>query len=207
MKVNLSWQRLRKKLADQKGMSLLELLTALLITTMVSTILYSFLLMGVSMYKRIMVETQMRNQGDALYRQIITELKDAVYVEGYNLVGAPPNSSSIRYVKRASSAEEYIDEYVMTLHAAEKDGLIRVYKNGNLTDPVKELKMTSNFTISKGSLTAVKVKDADDNDTGKELTNRVIVDLNYTRSDEANYARADRTEMNVKSEITLFRFD
>lgn len=195
MKANLSWQRLRGKLADQKGMSLLELLTALLITTMVSTILYCFLLMGVSMYKRIMVETQMRNQGDALYRQIITELKDAVYVEQRSAGGAAPADTSIRYVKRAQSAEDYIDDYVMTLEAGEEDGTIRVYESKDLSKPIKELRMTPDFTISEGSLAAI----------GK---NRVAVNLTYTRSgNEAGYVKADRTKLNINSQITLFRFN
>ncbi|WP_146767118.1 prepilin-type N-terminal cleavage/methylation domain-containing protein [Paenibacillus sp. YN15] len=186
---------LRKKLADQKGLSLLELLTALLITTMVSTILYCFLLMGVSMYKRIMVETQMRNQGDALYRQIITELKDAVYVEQRSAGGAVPADTSIRYVKRAQSAEDYIDDYVMTLEAGEEDGAIRVYESKDLHKPIKELKMTPDFTISEGSLAAI----------GK---NRVAVNLTYTRSgNEAGYVKADRTKLNINSQITLFRFN
>lgn len=195
MKANLSWQRLRGKLADQKGMSLLELLTALLITTMVSTILYCFLLMGVSMYKRIMVETQMRNQGDALYRQIITELKDAVYVEQRSAGGAAPANTSIRYVKRAQSAEDYIDDYVMTLEAGEEDGTIRVYESKDLSKPIKELKMTPDFTISEGSLAAID-------------KNRVTVSLTYTRSgNEADYVKADRTKLNINSQITLFRFN
>jgi prepilin-type N-terminal cleavage/methylation domain-containing protein len=185
----------RKKLTDQKGLSLLEMLTAILILTMVSTILYSFLLMGVSMYKRIMVETQMRNQGDALYRQIVTELKDAVYVEQRSNAGAgAPANTSIRYVKRADTAEEYIHEYVMTLQAGEHNGILQIYSNGNMAVPVKELKMTSAFTISTGSLTAIG-------------NNRVNVDLTYKRSDEDRYAQADRTELNVNSQITLFRFN
>lgn len=195
-KSRLPGKHLRKKLADQKGLSLLEVLTAVLIMTMVSSILYSFLLMGVSMYKRIMVETQMRNQGDALYGQIVTELKDAVYVEQRNKdsAGQPLGNTSIRYVKRAETAEEYIHEYVMTLQAGEHNGILQIYKSDNLSDPVKELKMTSAFTISDGSLTPIG-------------NNRVNVDLTYKRSDEDRYAQADRTKLNVKSQITLFRFN
>lgn len=148
------------------------------------------------MYKRIMVETQMRNQGDALYGQIVTELKDAVYVEQRNKdsAGQPLGNTSIRYVKRAETAEEYIHEYVMTLQAGEHNGILQIYKSDNLSDPVKELKMTSAFTISDGSLTPIG-------------NNRVNVDLTYKRSDEDRYAQADRTKLNVKSQITLFRFN
>lgn len=194
-KHSLLARSLRNTAADEKGISLLELLTAVLILTMVSSILYSFLLMGVSMYKRIMVETQMRNQGDALYRQIVTELKDAVYVEQRPEAGGGPAAhTSIRYVKRADTAQEYIDEYVMTLKAGDSNGILQIYKNGNLTVPLKELKMTSAFTIKTGSLTAMG-------------NNRVNVDLTYTRSNEEKYVNADRTELNINSQITLFRFN
>jgi hypothetical protein len=146
------------------------------------------------MYKRIMVETQMRNQGDALYRQIITELKDAVYVEQASAVGAGPANTSIRYVKRAETAEEYIHEYVMTLEAGENNGILRVYESGNPGTPIRELKMTSAFTISAGSLTAIG-------------NNRVNVDLTYKRSNETQLVQADRTALKVNSQITLFRFN
>lgn len=186
-------RRLGRKLQDEKGLSLLELLTAVLITTMVSIILYSFLLMGVSMYKRIMVETQMRNQGDALYRQIMAELKDAVYVEQRSAAGLPANTS-IRYVKRAEDADTYINEYVMTLEAGEHNGVLRVYKNGNASASILELKMTPAFTISAGSLTAIG-------------HNRVNVSLTYKRSNDGQYVQADRTELKMNSQITLFRFN
>ncbi|NHN29572.1 hypothetical protein [Paenibacillus agricola] len=103
------------RVLDEKGMAVVEVLTALVIFTMVTTILYSFLFMGLSMYKRIMAESQIRSQGDAIISQVISELKDAVYVSK----GATTNE--ITFVKRALTAsggfdnEAYINSYRMRM--------------------------------------------------------------------------------------------
>lgn len=101
------WRRLRE---DEQGMTLIELLTALVILAMVTTILFSFLLMGVSMFKRISAESQIRNQGDALTSRIMAELKDAVYVVKSG------DASEIEYAKReAAGADAYVSRFTMKL--------------------------------------------------------------------------------------------
>jgi prepilin-type N-terminal cleavage/methylation domain-containing protein len=102
-------------IADDNGMTLIELLAALVIFTMVTTILYSFLFMGISMYKRIMAESQIRSQGDAIVSQVISELNDAVYMSQ----GASRNE--ITFVKRALTPsgsfdnETYVKGYKMRI--------------------------------------------------------------------------------------------
>ena len=64
--------------------------------------------MGVSMYKRVTMETQMRNQGDGLYSQIISELKEAIYVQDEGT-----DKKIIRYAKKNDNPDVYIDLYEM----------------------------------------------------------------------------------------------
>ena len=98
--------RLDKSVRNEKGISLIEVIVALMIMSMVITILYSFLLMGVSMYKRVIADTQMRNQGDILYSQILTELNKATIVKPvYKAGGLIERSKSDSICQRC----EYFD--------------------------------------------------------------------------------------------------
>lgn len=172
---------------NEEGMTLIELLTALVILSMVTTILYSFLLMGVSMYKRVTIETQMRNQGDAVYSQIISELKDAVYVQQLD----SGDNTTIRYAKRSADAKAYIDLYQMQLEPNAANGKIEVTKDGA---PVRSFALGSKFTIDSGSLKAIS-------------QNLVQVQLTYTRSNASNFKSAENPKMEIDSQIPLFRND
>lgn len=173
---------------NEKGMTLIELLAALLIFGMVASILYSFMLMGVSMYKRVTVETQMRNQGDALYSQIISELKDAIYVQQAG------SDKVIRYAK--TNPTTYIDLFEMELIPNETaGGKIEVRKAGSASaDKVFEL--GSRFTISEGSLNEV----SDQHD-------RIQVRLTYTRNNASELRALDSPKLEIDSQIPLFRHD
>lgn len=176
---------------NEKGMTLIELLAALFIFGMVASILYSFMLMGVSMYKRVTVETQMRNQGDALYGQIISELKDAIYVQQ---VGS--EDKLIRYAKRSQDSKTYIELYEMELLPnADNGGKIEVRAAGG-TAPERVFQLGSRFTISDGSLSEASPSH-----------DRVQVKLTYARSNAGSLKAADSPKLEIDSQIPLFRSD
>lgn len=171
---------------NERGMTLIELLAALFIFGMVASILYSFMLMGVSMYKRVTVETQMRNQGDALYSQIISELKDAIYVQQAG------SDKMIRYAKPNPTA--YIDLFEMELSPNENTGgKIEVRRAGSTTTE-RVFELGSRFTISGGSLSEVS-----------QSHDRIQVKLTYTRSNASELKSADSPKLEIDSQIPLFR--
>lgn len=108
-------KRIYNQLKQAEGMSLIEVMTALVILSIVMTILCSFLFMGISLYERITAESQIRSQGDAIASQIISELKDAVYV------AKGTSRNEITFVKRAIHAdgsfdnELYVKNYLMRI--------------------------------------------------------------------------------------------
>ncbi|MGG1515063.1 prepilin-type N-terminal cleavage/methylation domain-containing protein [Paenibacillus oryzisoli] len=176
---------------DEKGMSLIEVLAALFIFGMVATILYAFLLMGLSMYKRVTLETQMRNQGDGLYSQIISELKEAIYVQDE---GA--DQKIIRYAKKSQDPKAYIDLYEMeVLPQPAGGGKIEVRKVGSPV-PDKVFQLGDKFTIREGSLSEVN-----------QNHDRVQVKLEYARAGADSLRLADNPKLVIDSQIPLFRND
>jgi prepilin-type N-terminal cleavage/methylation domain-containing protein len=173
---------------NEKGMTLIELLAALFILGMVASILYSFMLMGVSMYKRVTVETQMRNQGDTLYSQIISELKDAIYVQQAG------SDKEIRYAKRSPDSKTYIELYEMKLLPNENTGgKIEIRKAGTAA-PERVFQLGSRFTIIDGSLNEIS-------------HDRVQVKLTYARSNAGSLKAAESPKLEIDSQIPLFRIE
>jgi prepilin-type N-terminal cleavage/methylation domain-containing protein len=171
---------------NEKGMTLIELLAALLIFGMVASILFSFLLMSVSMYKRVTVESQMRSQGDSLYSQLISELKDAVYVQQVK------PDSKIRYAKKSDDLKTYIELYEMELFPDEASGgRIEVKKSGS-AELLRSYQLGSKFTVSGGSL----------NEVSHDI---VQVKLTYGRSNASQLRAADNPKLEIDSQIPLFR--
>lgn len=183
------WKK-RFSIRDERGMTLIEVLTSLMILGMVASILYSFLLMGVSMYKRVTIETQLRNQGDSLYSLIISELKDAVYVEQVE----DATNRTIHYVKRASDPKVYVEQYEMTLNPNPDAGGNLVVKKITPPEMTRTFQMSSQFTISGGELVA-------------ESHNLVQVHLAYSRSNAGSLKPADRPVLEIHSQIPLFRIE
>lgn len=174
---------------NEKGMTLIELLAALLIFGMVASILYSFMLMGISMYKRVTVETQMRNQGDGLYSQIISELKEAIYVQEEGV-----DKKIIRYAKKSTDSKVYIDLFEMEVFPnPASGGRIEVRKAGS-TDPEKVFQLSDKFTIREGSLS----------EAGPNH-DRVGVMLEYARTNADQYKAAESPKLVIDSQIPLFR--
>jgi prepilin-type N-terminal cleavage/methylation domain-containing protein len=176
---------------NEKGMTLIELLAALFIFGMVASILYSFMLMGVSMYKRVTIETQMRNQGDSLYSQIISELKDAVYVQDEGT-----DKKVIRYAKKTQDPKTYIELYEMEVFPEPASGGKIVVRKAGSTTPEKVFQLGSKFTIREGSLSE-----------SSQNHDRVQIKLEYARTNADDYKSADRPNLVIDSQIPLFRND
>ncbi|MFC5531232.1 PulJ/GspJ family protein [Cohnella yongneupensis] len=121
MATNLAEDELLKSGQDRndRGMTMIEVLSALVILSMLAMVLYAFLFMGISMHKRILAETQIRNQGDVVISQVISELKDAIYVTQ----GA--SDKEITFVKWAKvnestyDPETYVNTYKMRIEPFE----------------------------------------------------------------------------------------
>jgi len=192
-------------LRNERGVTLIELLTTLILMGMVAAILYSFMFMGLSMYKRVSVETQLRNQADTMYSRIITELRDAVYVK------QGIDSSEIFFVKRAKSAsggspvaatttayEKYIDVYSMRIDETgvmvEDENHVLKWKIV-LTDKFKlEMPQEGDLPNSKSVLLA---------------KNNQLVDLNlkYVRADSDTIRDIENSSIQIQSKIPLFRIE
>jgi prepilin-type N-terminal cleavage/methylation domain-containing protein len=184
---------------NERGMTMIELMTSLLLFGMVTAIIYSFLLIGLSMYGRISAETQLRNQSDALYGQLTSELRDAISVKqgGSNL--------EIIYVKRAELAVDYLDSFKMVidrvdpLDSNEPYG-ISIYNNLNALH--KRIELTPKFSLDvsddiakpKSKLTARNEK-------------LVEINLEFVRADQAIIQKVDKIDIKINSLIPLFRIE
>lgn len=137
-------------LRNEHGLSLLEVLAALLIFGMVTSIIYSMLFMSMSVYKKVLVEGEMRSRGEAVFSRIIGELKDAEYVQN----GREGDGLSIVYSKRSKDPASYVEQYEMRVYP-EADGTnsdIEIRDGeGNL---VQGLDLGSRFTIKSAELSA-----------------------------------------------------
>ena len=172
---------------DERGITMIETLTALILFGMVASILYSFLFMGTSMYKKVTADTQIRNQGDALFGGIMSELRDAVYAEQ----GA--DSTEIIYTKKAANEEDYVDRYRMKIEIIDSEHGVTVYKEDEAG-----LHLLKRFSlISKYKLKADSVIHGDPNHH-----RAVEVKLIYQRSDPS-LAPSENPGFTMKSRIPL----
>ncbi len=103
-------KRALSRLHGEKGMTLIEVLAGMMIISMIVSILYSFMLMGVTMYKRITVETQLRNQANYIFSSVIDNLRDGVYAEPVYHADGTLNEHEVLVVKRSDDPNEYVHE-------------------------------------------------------------------------------------------------
>lgn len=197
-----SWVReLRNSLNNEKGMTLIEMLVSLFIFLMISSILYSFLLMGISIYKSVTLHTQMRNQGDALFSQVITELKDAVYVEQVKVPSMENQYTEILYLKQnnwfsnptSGNQSRYIERFRMRFD--KESGAITVQSESELNQGNKVFKMTDAFQITETQFIA------DDDHKLLKLS------IAYQRSDAKNLPVGQSPVLEIQSQIPLFRIE
>ncbi len=180
---------IRSVARDERGLTLIELLTGLLLFGMITSILYSFLFMGASMYRKISVETQLRNQADALYGRIMSELKDAVYVQQ----GA--SEKEIVIVKRASDPKVYVETYTMVIEQ-DDDGLYGVTVTGPGAADKKRFDLTPRFVLNESESKLIA-----------STQNLVKVLLVFERADGDAVPDAEDAKLVLESSIPLFRME
>lgn len=193
-----AWLRPLKICREERGVSVLEVIAVLMIFSMIAVILYSFLLMGMTMYNRITSETLLRNQANAVFASIINEISDSVYVQ------QDGDQKKIRIVKWANSADGYIQEYayafvpevvddaadstseseILTIRTMDEDGKVRV-KTFGVADEAFSMKGTFDV-LDQESL---------------------VVTLDFYKKREHLTSQADEVEITIKQQIPLFRMD
>lgn len=186
---------IRSVARDERGLTLIELLTGLLLFGMITSILYSFLFMGASMYRKISVETQLRNQADALYGRIMTELKDAVYVQQGLDASGKINEREIVFVKRASDPAVYVETYTMTIEQ-DSDGSYGLTVTGPGSSDRKRFDLTPRFKLNEAESRLIA-----------EKQNRVKVLLVFERADAAAVPDAEDAKLVLETSIPLFRME
>lgn len=74
---------MKKQLANEGGLTLIEVLATLVIATILSGVIYSVFLTGIKLYQKIGIESQLRDDADYVATMILNEM--------YN---SPPNTVS-----------------------------------------------------------------------------------------------------------------
>ena len=168
---------------------MIELLTGLMLFGMIASILYAFLLMGSSMYRKVSAETQLRNQADALFGQIMSELKDAVYVR------QGESSREILFVRKAQDPLVYVETYRMIIET-DAAGLSGVTVAG--PDPAypKRWDLTPQFRLNEAESALLAASQ-----------NLVKVTLVFERADAASVTAAEDARLKLESSILLFRME
>lgn len=175
---------------DERGMTLIEILTALILFGMVASILYSFLFMGMSMYKRVTMETQMRNQSDALFGGLMSELRDAVHVEQGS------GRHEIIYVKSSSDPDQYVDTYRMVIEQLDGSSGVTVYhQDSGLL--FKRYELTQKFVFDGPGTVSVLQADG---------PRAILIQLQIVRSD-VDLLQAEKPVFTVASRVMLSRLE
>ena len=63
-----------KYLKNERGLSLVELLATLVITSMIGIIVYAILFNGFKTYDRVKIESELRNEADIIMAELISDL-------------------------------------------------------------------------------------------------------------------------------------
>lgn len=186
-----------RTMRNQEGITLVELLVTLLLFSMLASILYAFMLMGVSMYKRVSAETTMRNQSDMLLAGIITELTDAVHAAQ----GA--DHREIHYVKMSSDPNQYVDAYRMVLEERNGRYGVSAYKAGAAI-PFKRFVLGDEFAIHVNGTDAEEAADPKSSLLANDGTG-IYIKLVISR--EVYAQPAQRTAITVETRIPLTRLE
>jgi hypothetical protein len=188
-----------RRLRNEQGITLIETLTTLFIFSMVVSILFSFLIMGVSMYKRVSAETQLRSQGDVVFAQLSDVLRGAVYVQ------QGESSRELRYVKHASTPEQYVKEFVLRSYDRNDPDPARRILHGKLY--IHEIDRSGGEhaagTIEAGGGGKFWI----DGEFTAEGNETVQIRLSIDRSDAASITALERTRLELENRIRLFRID
>ncbi|GGD47957.1 type II secretion system protein [Paenibacillus nasutitermitis] len=94
--------RLKAKLREEQGLTLIELIAVLTILSVVMGLIYSTITFGLNAYHKVRIENSLRDEGDLIMSSIITEL----YTFGPEIIEQEQgNTSSILLKSRDQSAQ------------------------------------------------------------------------------------------------------
>mgnify|MGYP001190342629 CR=1 FL=1 len=178
-----AWLRQLRICREERGVSVLEVIAVLMIFSMIAVILYSFLLMGMTMYSRVTSETLLRNQANAVFASIINEISDSIYVQ------QDGDQKKIRIVKWANSTDSYIQEYAYAFVPEVEDA---TDEDGNVK--VKTFGVTNEAFSMKGTFDVLDQES-------------LVVTLDFYKKREHLTSKADEVEITIKQQIPLFRMD
>ncbi|MFD2672551.1 type IV pilus modification PilV family protein [Marinicrinis sediminis] len=201
VKSKRKWKRIRLH-QNEKGMSLVEVLSAMLILAMIVAILYTFLLMGITVYKKVSTETTLRNQANIIFGQILDEMKDGVYAQA---VPDKEKSSEISTKEMVivkphivmSGTEQldtdYVKETKVEIVEVSSDPLmykVQIQDGNN----IKEFQLTDNKRISNASITYINA-------------HQIELMLEFT-GEPGNMTRSlEKSQITMKQQIPLFRLE
>ena len=68
------FEKVKESLSNENGLSLIEILLAVAITTFITGLIYSLFITGLSLYQKIQIEGQLRDDADYIATMIMNEL-------------------------------------------------------------------------------------------------------------------------------------
>ncbi|MFJ7744240.1 PilW family protein [Peribacillus sp. NPDC097295] len=131
------FKKIIESLSNEKGLSLIEILLAVTITTFISGIIYSLFITGMSLYQKIEIEGQLRDDADYIATMIMNELttNQPKYVTSLNEDGK-------NGVRLNVAEEKTVDGYII--------------EDSHGTEPIDVYYKDSQFVIdNKGVLTTL----------------------------------------------------
>lgn len=185
-------------LKQEKGLTLIEVMTAIVLFAMITTILYSFLFMGISMYKRVAAEAQLRSQVNVFYSQLLGFFEKSVYaykgtqeneiivIKKEGLTGEQDaDTSYIRYFSVIVNADDETIRYTPVTGGGAFDRDVEKQVVRTLDSEQFDLEASSKMTL----------KPAPEGQF-------VVVDLTFTSKKRGNNSKENST-IRIKTEIPI----
>lgn len=182
--------RRKNLLRCERGFTLLETLAAVMMFAMVASILYAFLLMGVSTYKRVSVETQIRQQGDRLVAGLVSEVLHAVHVEQ----GA--DYRELVVVRMADDPDRYVDTYRVRMETVDGRDGVTVYAEGE-AKPLRRFELVNGVVLDSPGTRSVLLA---------ESHQTAVIRMVFVRLD-ASGRQADESSIQIDTRVPLARLE
>ncbi|MGE7601026.1 PilW family protein [Peribacillus sp. NPDC097675] len=142
------FKKIKESLSNEKGLSLIEILLAVTITTFISGIIYSLFITGLSLYQKIQMEGQLRDDADYIATMIMNEL-----TTNQPKFVTPLNEDGKNGIRLNVEEEKTVDGYII--------------EDSKGTEPVDVYFKDNQFIIdNKGDLTTL------------DLSSSTFIDLN-----------------------------
>lgn len=150
------FEKIKESLSNEKGLSLMEILLAVTITTFISAVIYSLFITGLSLYQKIQIEGQLRDDADYIATMIMNELttNQPKYV-------TPLNEDEKTGVRLNVEEEKTVDGYIIEdskgtdpIDIYFKDSQFVIDNNGTLT--TLDLSASSFINLNEGNQTEKK---------------------------------------------------